>query len=310
MAGPGAKLGKTPVARHRLAMGRYELRCKGAGRAKVALPVVLRRLQNLELQVTLPRAGAVPPGFVAIPAGTVTIGGDDAAISGLGEHQVEVGDFALARFPVTVAAYLEFLADLHRSGDVEAAQLRSPRARGSRGVRQEPLFELGEDGSYGWPFVDRDGTEWHAEQPIVSIAHDDAAAYAEWLSAQSGFTYRLPRECEWEKAARGTDRRIFPWGDRFDASFCVMSESSPDAPDLPAIGAVPTDVGPYGVRDLAGGVRDWCDWDTVEDAIGDRRPIRGGSYGTVQIYCRAASRSVVEPDYVGSHVGFRLAVSL
>jgi formylglycine-generating enzyme required for sulfatase activity len=89
-----------------------------------------------------------------------------------------------------------------------------------------------------------------------------------------------------------------------------MSESSPDPPDLPAIGAVPTDVSPYGVRDLGGGVRDWCEWDGEEASLNGRFPIRGGSYGTVEVYCRCASRSVVGQAYVGSHVGFRLVVDL
>ncbi len=302
-----ADLGQTPLERVPTAMGAYQVQLALDGHATVRVPLVLGRLQNLELNLRLP--AAVPDGFLPIPGGLVELGGDPAAISGLAGHDRVVGDIAMARYPVTVAAYLEFLSDLARS-DPAAALRRSPRARGSRGVRQEPLFQLPDDGTFELPFVDRDGTTWHAEQPIVSIGHDDAQAYAAWLSERQEPSYRLPTESEWEKAARGVDRRIFPWGDRFDASFCVMSESSPDAPDLPAIGAVPTDVSPYGVRDLAGGVRDWCLWDDGAEPLPGRNPIRGGSYGTVEIYCRCASRSVVEQEYVGSHVGFRLVVDL
>jgi formylglycine-generating enzyme required for sulfatase activity len=89
-----------------------------------------------------------------------------------------------------------------------------------------------------------------------------------------------------------------------------MSESSPVPPDLPAVGAVPTDVSPYGVRDLGGGVRDWCEWDPGQEAVAGRFPLRGGSYGTVEVYSRCGSRSVVEASYVGSHVGFRLVQEL
>ena len=89
-----------------------------------------------------------------------------------------------------------------------------------------------------------------------------------------------------------------------------MSESYPEPPDLPRIGASTSDVSPYGLRDLAGGVRDWVEWaDSAEERPG-RYPLRGGSYGTVEIYSRCASRSVVEGTYVGSHVGFRLAHDL
>jgi serine/threonine-protein kinase len=310
VAGPRSELGATPLAKVPVQMGRYELRLEAAGRASLRVPVVVRRSQNLDLKLTLPPTGAVPEGFVAVPASHAYLGGDSAAISGLPEIDVFLHDFAIAQYPVTVAAWLQYLEALQSNGQEGEALLRSPRARGNRGVRQEPLFQLPSGGSHSLPFIDRDGTTWHAEQPIVSINHDDAAAYAVWLTGRSDHNFRLPTESEWEKAARGLDRRIFPWGGRFDSSFCVMSESSPDAPDLPAIGAVPTDVSPYGVRDLAGGVRDWCDWDPEADPMAGRYPIRGGSYGTVEIYCRCASRSVVELEYVGSHVGFRLVVDL
>ena len=307
VAGTPEEVGTTPVDRRPTGMGAYMLELRREGYATVRSPIVLGRLQNLDLFFRLP--AAVPEGFLPIPAGPSERGGDPAAISGLPGSDRVVGDFAIARYPVTIADYLEFLSDLTRRDPAEALR-RSPRARGSRGVRQEPLFQLPPDGSFELPFVDRDGTTWHAEQPIVSIGHDDACAFAEWLSEREEPSFRLPTESEWEKAARGLDRRIFPWGNRFDASFCVMSESSPDAPDLPAIGSVPTDVSPYGVRDMAGGVRDWCSWDEGSDPLPGRYPIRGGSYGTVEIYCRCASRSIVEEEYVGSHVGFRLVVKL
>ena len=70
------------------------------------------------------------------------------------------------------------------------------------------------------------------------------------------------------------------------------------------------DVSPYGVRDLGGGVRDWVEWDDSSPPDDRRAVLRGGSYGTVAIYCHCASRSVVESYYVGSHVGFRLAHDL
>lgn len=308
---PGAArpLGSTPLVRIPSPMGSYELRLSLRGQASLRFPLVLRRLQNLEASVRLPPAASVPEGAIPIPAGPAVLGGDPIAISGLPEADVYVGDFAIFRYPVTVGEYLPFLADLARVNP-EAARLRSPRSRGSRGVRQDPLFLLPQDASYALPFIDRDGTAWHSEQPIVSISIDDARAYAAWLSRLRGIAFRLPTESEWEKAARGLDRRTFPWGDRFDSSFCVMSESSPDMPDLPAIGAVPSDVSPYGVRDMGGGIRDWCEWDSEEATSGGRFPIRGGSYGTVEVYCRCASRSVVRADYVGSHVGFRLVVDL
>ncbi len=306
--GPELSLGPTPIERRRLPMGSWQLKLTAEGHAPVVAPLVVARLQNVHLSVTLRPVSAVQPGFVHVPGGSVALGGDGSAISGLPEAFLEVGDFAIARYPVTVAEYFEFLAWLTKR-DPKRALLHSPRVRGGRGVRQPPLVILPPDGAHSFPYTDTDGTIWHAEQPVVSVAMSDARAYADWRSARDGARFRLPTEREWEKAARGPDRRIFPWGDVFDASFCVMSESSPEAPDLPAVGAVPSDVSPYGVRDLGGGVRDWCEWDESPHTLG-RFPLRGGSYGTVEVYCRCASRSEVHEEYVGSHVGFRLAQDL
>ena len=305
--GPARKLGKSAIKRAAVPMGSYQLEIEAKGCAIVRLPVVVRRVQNVDLSIDLLPIDALREGFVHVPAGTVSLGGDLAALSGVPEQDVWVPEFAIATLPVTVSEYLAFLSDLSQTSQ-EIAALRSPRARGARRSRAEPLFVLGPDGAYDLPFVDRAGTVWQPDQPIVSISIGDARHFAEWLSARSpGPTLRLPTEREWEKAARGADRRIFPWGDRFDASLCVMSESFPEPPDLPRVGEAATDVSPFGVRDLAGGVRDWVDWDDADEGRPGRYPLRGGSYGTVEIYCRCASRTIVEETYVGSHVGFRLA---
>lgn len=309
-AGIERGLGKSPVKRTPVGMGRWEVIVRADGFATVRAPVVVGRMSNVEMDLRLVPEASVREGFVHVPAGPVSIGGDAAALSSLTETDVQVADFALSTFQVTVADYLEFLADLRRR-DPGLALVRSPRPRGARGGATEPQFVLPPDGRFSLPYVDRVGTVWQPDQPIVSISIEDARHYAAWLSARSdGPVLRLPNELEWEKAARGTDRRIFPWGDRFDASFCVMSESFPEPPDLPRIGAAPADVSPYGLRDMAGGVRDWVEWANTAEERPGRYPLRGGSYGTVEIYSRCASRSVVEGTYVGSHVGFRLAHDL
>jgi len=309
-AGAAIPLGETVVTQHQVPMGGYLLRVVAEGYAPIQLPLVVGRLQDLMIDVDLIPRERLHPEFIHIAAGPALLGGDPAALSGFSETYVDLPDYAIARYPVTTAEYFEFLSALWKE-DSGRARSHAPKARGQGGEAQEPLFGLAEDGGYSLPITDRHGRTWHAEQPIVSISVDDARAYADWFSENHGSgRFRLPTEHEWEKAARGADRRIFPWGDRFDATFCVMSESSPEAPSLPAVGGVPTDTSPYGVRDLGGGVRDWVQWDDPDNCPADSSPIRGGSYGTVEVYSRCTSRTVVPHSYRGTHVGFRLVQDL
>jgi len=304
-AGPRKALGAGPIHKAPVALGSWQLELSAPGRRSIRVPLVVRRLQHRRERIRLLPQADIEPAFLHVPGGPVLLGGDSAAISSLPDTYADVDDFAIGRFPITVAEYAVFLAEL-ATRDRGAAARHLPRERGGwRGRQQRALWNLPRgDGTL--PIVDVDGISWHAEQPMVSIAIDDARAFASWRSRRDGRRYRLPTEFEWEKAARGEDRRIYPWGDRFDGSFCLMSESTPEPPDIPVLGVAAGDQSPYGVRDLGGGVRDWCEWAPQMAARLDRFPIRGGSYATVGIYCRAASRTLAGREQVGTHVGFRL----
>src|SRR5207237_4471049 len=95
------------------------------------------------------------------------------------------------------------------------------------------------------------------ELPVFGVELGGATAYAAWRSSKTGRAYRLPHEWEWEKAARGADARIYPWGNRFDATRCKMRESRREPPRPEPRGAFASDASIYGVRDLAGGVAAW-----------------------------------------------------
>ena len=144
---------------------------------------------------------------------------------------------------------------------------------------------------------------------VFGISAESAEAYARWLSEKEGRTWRLPTEQEWEKAGRGTDGRIYPWGDCFDATFCKIRDSRPGAPVAEPIGAFEWDVSPYGVRDLAGGVADWCIPDQRRSAPREPREVvsRGGAWCDWAIDCRLASRRRYLATEVSARVGVRLA---
>jgi serine/threonine-protein kinase len=304
--GPAAQRAGQVLVASALPIGRYTLGVEAAGYPPLRLPISLRRGEPVSLRVELPAPSAFRPRFIFIPAGTFMSGGDPMAIDPRPPEQIELPAFFIAELPVTFAEYLEWIDAIH-AVDPEEALRRSPQLRRSDGALAKHDARLGRwvpdeiliEGSARERLPAGQGHE--ARLPVVGVSADDAEAYAAWRSARDGVAYRLPAEEELEKAGRGVDGRCFPWGDRFDATFCKMRTSRPYAAQPEPVGAFPIDCSPYGVRDLAGGVQEWC------AGQGDQRPLKGGSWLNDARTCRLASRLQILAHSRTAAIGFRLA---
>jgi serine/threonine-protein kinase len=325
-------LGRTPIIEARLPPGSYVFALKRNGYRDVRYPALLKRGQLHEASITLYTDAEIGEGFVYVPGGPFLCGGDALAPASLPLSEPDLPDYAIARFPVTFRDYCKFLDALDRI-DPALALRRAPHdLRGSEGyvVRRgpsgcwEPLETIIE-GEARKMFPPEEGHLWNV--PVVLVDWFDAVAYCRWRSEVDGVKVRLPTELEWEKAARGTDGRVHPWGDHFDPTFCLMQASRPFLPQAEPVGTFPTDCSPYGVRDMAGGMREWMadvhgerTWvetladpePSAEAERGDSpaRVIRSGNWVATAEYCRSASRSRFFSLTRGTGLSFRVARSL
>lgn len=225
--------------------------------------------------------------FLPVPAGRFQMGAfvhdDEKPV-----HWVRLSDFWLARTPVTNQQYGLFL---------DATK------------REPPKF---------W----RDRRFSDPQQPEVAVDWHDAVAYCEWLSAtsESGLTFLLPSEAQWEYAARGGESRKYPWGnERPSEQRADFARSGGEGPRT--VGSRAGGVGPFGHLDLAGTVWEWCRdywekdysrWaeteplDPVGEADPDLRPLRGGSWLLDASYLRSAFRDGNRPGVRYVSIGFRV----
>jgi sulfatase modifying factor 1 len=164
--------------------------------------------------------------------------------------------------------------------------------------------------------------KWKETHPIVNVTWFDATAYATWAGAS------LPTEAQWEKASRGTEGNIYPWGNDWDKTKCANSKNSGESNTTwgtHPVGSFPTGASPYGVMDMAGNAWEWCaDWygaDYYKNAptknpngsvkIKNIRVLRGGSWfhdGNYYLRCSCRVNSGDGPDNPYHNIcGFRCA---
>ena len=137
--------------------------------------------------------------------------------------------------------------------------------------------------------------------PVVLVSRGDAEAYAGWLSAATGQSWRLPSELQWEKAARGADGRRFPWGNTFAPKLLNSHDAGPF--DTLPVGSFPKGASPFGMLDPAGQVFEW----TADTPSSGRSIVKGGSWDDKGCgVCRPAARHTRPVELKHILIGFRL----
>ena len=227
------------------------------------------------------------PEMVVVPAGRFPMGcvsGWDCDDDERPVHDVEVASFALSKYEVTFEEYDRF---------VSATGHRQPDDR-------------------GWG---------RANRPVINVSWDDAAAYAAWLSLETGQDYRLPSESEWEFAARAGTTTSYGWGQDVGRNLanCYGCGSRWDGRQTAPTGSFPAN--PWGLRDMAGNVWEWTadcwhgnyggaprdgsTWTRGGDC--SLRVLRGGSWNVVPRNVRSANRIRYVAGNSNDLIGFRVA---
>jgi formylglycine-generating enzyme required for sulfatase activity len=244
--------------------------------------------------------------YVYVPAGAFEMG--DRAGDGLARerpvHTVDLPAFFISRYEITNAQWQKFRDDPGYDDPTFWPE--------GRVVPRDQVPYWTQPNNHGG------GTPGSDEYPVIGVNWDAATAYCAWLSARTGKRYRLPTEAEWEKAARGTDGRRYPWGNTIDRDLAnYVGAQSFDT--VQPVGHFPGNASPYGAFDMAGNVLEWCqDWydrDYYAHASrrnpqgpqsGAYRVVRGGSFFVEATELRSSARSMAWPSFQGHRmIGFR-----
>jgi formylglycine-generating enzyme len=243
-----------------------------------------------------------------VPAGSFRMGdtfGDGEARE-RPAHAVDVDAFYIGKFEVTNAQWRKFRDDPGYS-DPKLWPDGRPVPKD-----QIPYWTMANNHGGGTPGSD--------EYPVIGVNWDAAVAYCNWVSAKTGKKYRLPTEAEWEKAARGTDQRRYPWGNEIDKSYAnFVGTQSYDT--VRPVGYFKSGASPYGVFDMAGNLMEWVqDWYSRDyysmsprknpkgPEKGAYKVARGGSFNVDAFNLRTYARSAAWPSFKAHRmIGFRVA---
>ena len=261
--------------------------------------------------------------MVRTPAGEFLMGSTDADTNAQSrekpQHKVTLDEYLIGKYDVTNAQFAAF---------VKATGYKTTAEKLGSGWTYDRSHWVGIKG-VDWqhprgPNSDLSGKDNH---PVVLVSWDDAVAFCAWVKQASGRQAQLPTEAQWEKAARGTDGRIYPWGN--EAPNANLLNFAMNVTDTTTVGKYsPAGDSPYVVADMAGNVWEWTSslWgndfskptfgypynpnDGREDQKSrDLRVVRGGSWGYHRDGARCSCRYWDSPDSRNDYGGFRVVVA-
>ena len=279
---------------------RAKARRQAAGPGKVSAPV-----QSVEVFRDRLRSGGEGPEMVVLPTGRFQMGSlptEDGHTSDEGPvHTVTISrPIAMGRYPVTFEDYDRFVAEAESWGVLKTLFGKKPKRPSDR----------------GWG---------RGSRPVINVSQEDAKAYATWLSVQTGRTYRLPSESEWEYAARAGTRTRYSWGDEIgvNRANCDGCGSAWDNTQTAPAGSFEPNA--FGLYDMHGNVWEWvedCWHSNYEGAPTDGSAwttnckdeewavMRGGACRSYPRFLRSADRLRAAPSVRDYARGFRLVQDL
>jgi formylglycine-generating enzyme required for sulfatase activity/energy-coupling factor transporter ATP-binding protein EcfA2 len=251
------------------------------------------------------------PQMVDVPAGAFLMGSDkqkdkDTRDTETPQHEVILPAYRIGKYLVTNAQFAHFV---------------TADGYDNKNYWTKAGWERKENEGWTEPRYLDDASRNQENQPVVGVSWYEAVAYCNWLKATTGRDFRLPDEAMWEKAARGVDGRIYPWGNKWQPEKLNSSESNINRPS--AVGMYPQGKSPFEAYDMCGNVWEWCstahgekypfqEQSYDQEIEGDApRRLRGGAFIDDQWLSRAAFRSSGSYPHVrDDDVGFRVAEHL
>ena len=243
--------------------------------------------------------------MVYVPDGSFMMGSNSGNEDEAPVHSVYLDAFWIDQYEVTNA---QFRAFINATGYQTSVEIK-----GTSWLFTDTGWEETTGVDWQHPYGPNTNLDGRDDHPVVHISLDDAVSYCAWAGAS------LPTEAQWEKAARGTDQRLYPWGNAEPT--CALANYSECVLDSVVVGSYPDGASPYGALDMAGNAWEWvrdiydagyysvsAEQNPTGPTSGDRYVLRGGSHGYNVEFLSTSARINYVPNDAWYSTGFRCVV--